>query len=218
MDTLKLLNEVGLQAVVMVLGLIGYRRLPLFFKLIWWQVIASVFNYSMGQLLAHYFKVNQATYNVYIVIEALLLVLAGFYVLKSTKFRQARMWLLLLIIVVFVGQVLISGIGTLANYALCIYSIMIAGVYLLVLFQAIDRRREEKHANAIILVGLGIVICFACNAPYWAMFNYLNETYMEISTLLYNYVLNPLSNLRYLMVALGFIVLIRRSPSYKEAT
>jgi len=202
----RLIYNVALQVAVLLIGIYGYRCLPFFGKMLWLQVLISLTNY----LLANYIWTdwNIALYNLYSMIEASLLLYAAYCFFGKTK-KTLFLSLGGVVLMLFFLQVVTVSIKEFANYAYAIYSLIIAAMYLYIFYQTITTNGNRADAKAVRLISFGIVLFFACNTPYMGMMNYLNRAYPSLSTDLFHFITLVLSNIRYLLLAIGLLLMIR---------
>lgn len=208
MEVFYLINEIGLQLMVLIVALLSFSRLDKFTKVLCLQVVISVVVYIATKLFDNYY--NPLIYNIYIPFEAfiLLYVAISFVNLKYTKFLFYIF--LACILLVFCLQVIFNGVYNFFNYTYCVSSFFITVTYLYLIFVRISETKRGPNFKSFIITSLGIIIYFACNTPYMGLMYYLLDVYdSEFNNTLFTFITRVLSNVRYLFFLVGIILMVR---------
>ncbi|MGB3468717.1 MAG: hypothetical protein WBA74_25755 [Cyclobacteriaceae bacterium] len=215
---LKYINEISIQWLVLIIGLVGIRRLPIYMKVLLLQVVVFVINFHMGRNKTFQNEAgeNTALYNIYSVLEVLILIWAAGLYLKTARFRKVLIFCAVSAIIAFVLSTAIYGINSFAKYNFCLYSLIIAGIYLYILFVRINYEGKSRLLNPWTLIILGLIVFYTCMAPFMAMLEYLNNNFAETSNVLYLYILAPLSNIRYFLLAVGLLLAVKEKSGNSQ--
>lgn len=216
-DMLTLFTEITCLFLAVFTGILAFRRMNRFFKtlllqvVIWGVFYAGSYFITLQQQSAGEQIDNRWLMNIHLIIETGLLLMAAWFVLPKTlrTFVCAGAFLLFLFVLgIQVGK---QGFGVYLNYADVSACLLITLVFSVVLYtfgqQSSVRlwRSPEKWAC------LGILMYFACSVPYVSMMNYLQTENPAANTFLYYLISGVLANLRYLLLALAFGLLYRRT-------
>ncbi len=214
MQFVNLVIDIGLQFIIILVGFIEIKRLNVFEKFLWLQILISVINYGSGKLLIHYFGYSQNTfqYNIYFLIEIFIILYATYQFLRNKGVKKLFLIGMTVILVAYFTEIALTGINVFANYSFAFYSMFIATIFLYILYQVTNPRREEQNAKAILFISLGIVLFFLCNAPYMAMMNYLQKINPVLNAQLFHIITDVLSNIRYFLFLVGLVMIIRNKP------
>ena len=211
----RLLLDAAMQAVAVAVGIYGYRFLNSFGKLLWWQVFISLINYIIRTAITPQEWIG-AQFNFYMILEpTLLLMAAHYYGLRWHKY------LLYALIVLSWGAVLLQvgviGVQKFANYASAFQCVIFVCVYVTLMYQSIINIKSQKDALLTLLISLGITLFFACYIPYVTMIHYLQDSNPLLNTRLFEIlVINIFSNLRYLLLAIGLLMMIGINRKEKQ--
>ena len=108
----------------------------------------------------------------------------------------------------FMAQLYFNGFQTFANYAFAAAGLILSIIYGSILFLEF-RTKQKWQSSPVIWMSAGLVLFFACNIPYFSLFNYLNKYYLPESRFLFNFITDVLANIRYLLLAVSFYLLRR---------
>ncbi len=202
-------------------GIIAFRSLNLFYRLIFLQVCLNVANYSIAYGITVYNRLhgvhgtenNHWLFNSYTLLECTVLVLAGVVRLqnKTTPWFAGGGYLAFL--AVFFYQVSDAGFGVFANDAACFEGVLVVTIYLLILYRQFVDAGETKSGRSDTWLCLGMVLYFACIIPYLSMIYYLQRTNQALTMDLYNKIILGFENLRYLFITISFFLCWRARRS-----
>ena len=202
--------------IAFVVGCIAFMQLNRSQRLLFAQVALAVLFYFLSHWVVYYQRRHQLplnnlwVLNLYNPMECLLLAFAAY----SRLTKRSEKWSL--------GVLFFSFLGICANefvtgpekewHKLSFFaeSLLVILVYAYLLYQLIHQNPGEWKFKEDFWMMLGLLIYFAVDSPYIMLFNYFNEHYRELNGLLYDVINNFLANLRYLLLALGFWLVIRK--------
>ncbi len=200
-------------------GFIYLKRLSLFYRIHFYQVLLSLLNYWGARFITSHqlgasITLNTAQlFNVYIIVEFFLLIIAASVFFGKKKIDRILVWASILFLIALITQVGILGITEFANYGFMIGSLILVLVYVIIIYRSIERHDNKLTMSPSIWLAVGIVIFFACNTPYMVFFRYLNEHHLELSQLLFTFITETLEIIRYLLLALSFWLYGRQQTS-----
>jgi len=203
------------------IGIYLFKRFNTFFKLHSILVIfALIVDLAATSLIAyqknHGLDQNNGwLYNIYILIEGFLLIGAGFVYFKQ---KQNQYWFILFPLIYiggFLTEIILKGYLQFANYSFLVEGILVILIYLLIMFYSISPDNSINKLSSEFWLSLGLLIYFACNAPYFGPLHYLEKYWPELSKKLF-LIPSILSNIRYFFVALSFYLYTRyQNNEYK---
>lgn len=202
------LIQLIVEAFAFLVGLICFNYLPTAYKLIAIQLIAAfIFEFS-GYILRKYGIGNVWLFNIYIFLEAILLIKASrnFYLFNNKLF-------LFLAIPIFFWfySVFKNGFNYFTSIAYVSFSIAILIVYLNLLFKSVLTYRGDLVKLPTLWLAIGVILFFGCNIPYLSMLNYLcNNFNQEVNNTLH-LILKTFCNLRYILMAISLIMASRQN-------
>ncbi len=192
------------------IGFRSYAKLTLFHRLILFQLMVYFSVYILSycitlyQVTHHLTKNNQWLFNLYLFFEAMILAAAASIQLVSKGLKQFVYILVGLFFVVFVRQLKYNGFQVFANFACAAECMVLTVAFLLVLYEEFQRLDRGYLRSPVVFTSLAIVIFYGCNAPYFSFFNYLQKSHPKASEFLFHLIVDVLSNIRYLLLAISF--------------
>lgn len=198
------------------MGTISYKKMTPFGRILFYQVVSWVIIYGLSNYITKYQKWhnlprnNHWLFNINILIECSFLTFAAYYYLKKTN----RSGVLFLYGFFFISYILIMYFKSFSEfnpYAYLFECLLVTALYSLVLYNYFNSDLQHQSQPIVVWVSIGILLYFACNVPYFSLFDYLNRQHPEISSKLFAFITDILANARYLCLAIGFW-LIRRHP------
>ncbi len=192
-----------------VVGLVFFRQYNAVFIRIFFQVAFGLF---VIELLAFLYKPNHWIYNIQIPIETGLLLSAAMAYLG----KKSKTWLLILFGVFFliylVDVLCISGLESLCVNGYVASGIVLVITFLYLIYTMFIQRKLVPVNTPLVIVSLAIVIYFGCLIPYISLSNYLNNHHPELNKVIYYIVVYTFGILRYLLLAIAFIIAGRSKP------
>lgn len=210
-----LINNVVL-IVAALIGLSLWQGLNLFLKIIVCQLCISILNEFAGTIVITHFhwKNNYPLYNLYILIEAILLLGC-----LGLRFKHSKRHLLLLSLslsafLAFWLVAIIRDFGAFANYAAICENILLLIWYLHVLYESVITD-GAKLKNHMLWLCFGIIIYAGSLIPYLCLMYYANDNYPALNKTLGNIII-VLENTRYLSTAIALFLYRRSSLPYHQ--
>lgn len=207
---LQLINESLSLWLALVLGILAFRRMSRFCRILFFQLAVWIVFYSILYMVTMYQKINGIkpnnlpVLNLSILVEATLLLAAGYTQLNNRLGKSLLITAFIIFLGVFAAQLRNNGVWVFTNYAYIIVCFIVVALYSFVLFKFWVSCPSEWFKAAEIWICLGILIFYTCIAPYMTLVNYLNSEYLEVSKFLSRLITDVLANVRYLFLALGF--------------
>lgn len=214
---LNIINEIGFVLVAIICGLLVYKHADGFNRVLFIHLLSYSLLYALGYLVTEYQQSrgeplnNHWVFNLNILTETSLLTLAAFKYFEKGIKRRIVAGTFFAFIVIYAIQILQKGIFVFSVLSFIVESLAMTAVYSLVLYDCLKERKISTWRNPVFWAVLGMLIYFACNLPYFSLFNYLNENHIKLSKLLIH-VTETLANVRYICVAIGFLVLYKNRP------
>lgn len=214
-DMLILFTEISCISLAILFGILAYRYLGIFMRLLVLQVVVWSFFYAGSYIITWYQEWhnkpidNQGFMNIHLLVETGLLLVASRFALPKTLRTWIPAGAFLLFLSVFFFQGWKLGFGVYLNYADVTACLLVTLVYSFVLYQFGQQvnRTAEKWAC------LGILLYFACSVPYVSLMHYLEHKTPEINTFLYYLISGVLANIRYLTLALACWIVYRSAKN-----
>lgn len=147
--------------------------------------------------------------NMFVGVEAIILFVAALYILVNRTERIISIALGTLFVFAFIFQLLYFGPNASNDLADVIACISLTAVYALVLNRVIRLNKKEWWKSPEILTTIGMLLYFAGSVPFVAMSNYLAKNATDLYVLLFYIINDGLANVRYLLLALSFILIYR---------
>ncbi len=197
----QILMDLSTTILAILIGLLAYRKLPAFYRVLFFQALA----YLIIDSYAVTYPNNGQAYNIEMIFEFSLLFLASALYFKTKNSRILISGLFLIFLLLFVFDVY-SSPKQFANRAYIAGGVLITGIYLAILFFHFLGKKDNYHTSALVLTCLGIVIYFACAAPYLSMISYFQKQSPQSNKELFNLIVVTLGRVRYLLIALAFLM------------
>jgi len=200
-------------------GLYSYKTLNLLYKVIFYQVVIAVMVYVASYAITTYqrsLKIpenNQWLFNVYVLLEAVLLMTAAWIFFRERKLA----WLIavgfLIFLLAFLYQVYDSGFFQFVNYALVTEGILIVVFYLIILYIRFTSPGYIWYRSPEFWLCIGVTIYFAGIVPFYSMLKYLYTHHQKLSGILFHLINDVLGNVRYLCIALSFFLFFKQASA-----
>jgi uncharacterized membrane protein len=197
----KIILSLSCMCLAGVFGIIAWHRLPRSFRLL--PIVCLLgFTVTIGAL---YIFPNHWLFNLYIIAEFLLIVLAATSRTSSFFTKRIVPSFLLLYILAWSVYVISCGIHELAYPVFLLGCLLISITYINVLFRLyISGERVEK--KRITLLCFALLLYFACSIPLFAMLKFLIHSSSDRAQKLYNTINWALSLVRYALLAIFFLL------------
>lgn len=200
-----------------IVGFVTYRRLNSFYRSLFIQLLTWLILYLVSYVVTEYQRYTRATgnnhwvFNLNILFETLFLLVAArnFFIGIFMK----RVILIFVAVFIFVSMILHLR-GDFLTFNVPVYileSILVILIYTYLLFKCFYEIFTEETRRSEIWSSVGIILYFGCNLPYFSLFHFLNTHYINMSITLQDHITDVLSNIRYLLLAIGFWMASGRS-------
>ena len=216
-DMLTLFVEISCISLVLFFGVLAFRKLDLFFRILFLQVVIWSLFYTFSHVIttyqqAHHLPIdNQWLMNIHLIVETGLLLTAAWIVLPKMLRTVLTIGAFSLFLLAFGIQVRGQGFGTYLNYADVAACIGITLVFSMVLYTFGQRTGVPFWESPEKWACLGILLYFACSVPYVSMMHYLEMNNPKVNTFLYYLISGFLANTRYLLFALACWMIYRNA-------
>lgn len=152
---------------------------------------------------------NTLVYNMFMPIEVALLVYAAFVLVGNNLNRWVFLAAYALFLLVFLWEL---APGIFAYRSAMLEGLILTAIYILVLYNVLQKRIEKENALAAGLASLGMVLYFACTIPYLSILYYFQKTNPLVNKELFRYIIVFLALLRYFLIAASFLVAFNKRP------
>jgi hypothetical protein len=216
-DMLTLFTETSCLSLAVFFGLLAFRRMDRFFRVLFLQVLIWSVFYTASHLITWYQQAkhipidNQWLLNMHMIIETGVLLTAAWFILPEMLRTVLSLGAFSLFLLAFAFQAWSQGFGTYLNYADVAACIGITLVFSVVLYHAGQRTHTAFLESPEKWACLGILLYFACSVPYVSMMNYLEKINPNVNTFLYYLISGVLANIRYLLLALACWMIYRNA-------
>lgn len=193
-------------------GLLVFKHLNFLWRLLWLQaflyfiVIITSYAVTLYQRDHHIPYNNQWVYNISMLIENTLLFFVASKYLEKRIHKMALLLMILPFYLVFCCQFYMNSFLTFANYAYAVSGISVSMLYSIVLYFYFTNKNVRVFRSPEIYMSIGLVLYFACSVPYISLFAYLQKYFPHLTIFLFDYIIDFLSNLRYVLLALAFLL------------
>lgn len=199
----QILLDLSTTVLAILTGILAYGKLPVFYRILFFQALA----YLIIDVCAITYSNNGVLYNAGMVVESGLLFFAAhtFFHTRTSKYVLLLLYSGFLSVLLF--DFCFSGIKAFAVHAYITSGVFITGIYLCILFLHFHHHVRGYITLPLLLSCIGILIFFAGMVPYLSMMPYLQELDAGLSQKLFKYTVLLMGILRYLLVAIAFMLL-----------
>lgn len=211
----QVIIEIASVIVASCMGMIAYRSMNKFYRVVFLQLLTWLLLYSIARVVTHYQKShgeiqnNQWVFNIQILIETSLLTLSAYYsgYLKEKQFLSVPYGLFLILYLFGISR---EGFFILNANAYLFECLFMTSCYCMILFRALKVERTQTIKEPLLWTATGLLIYFACNTPYFGLFHLLNSSYASVSKNLHMVIIDSVSNIRYISLAISFWLVSRK--------
>jgi hypothetical protein len=211
----ELVNNVSGLAIALLLGLFSFRYMNFLYRIYFFQLVSYCVIFGMSYAVQNNSNHNnQWLFNLSMPIETGLLSWAA-YVYFATDKKKYLVWIgYMVFLAIIISEMLIKGISVFFNYGYIAESGLLVLIYLLVLYSHFIKQNLGWSSSPEIWISIGIVLYFGGVVPYLSLMRYLEQSHHHYSKLLYDFIIEGLCTIRYLLLAVGFW-LVRRNALAK---
>ncbi len=193
-------------ALIFLAGLAGiYKRkvLPVAFRYLETQLLLAVVAELWGQLLMYHQRESTGIFNVYIMMEFMLLIGMAIRWMQNKRFTNVLLGAITIYAVAWCVCVMYNGYDTFMTGVFLFGCVVLSCCYLYIIF-FIARITDYPAREPFFWIALGIMIYFGGCIPLFSMFDYL-RLHVKPGLRGYLYTVNDvLAIIRYLLVLYGF--------------
>lgn len=205
---LQIINESLSLTIALGAGIYAYSYMNSFTRTLFLQLITWIPLFIFSHILTAFQDSssmnNQWIFYIQIPLELLLLTIAACYFLKDKFIRYLSMILYAFFLLVFLIQLSHLKPRQFINYAVVAAGINVIILYTFILYKKFKSDPLSWKKSPEVIASIGLIIYFACNVPYFSLFNYLNTHAPLLSERLFHIVTDTLANIRYLCLAVAF--------------
>lgn len=205
------------------MGIYAFRYLNFLYRIFFFQLIPPLLIFILGSVLNYIANIdnvrpnNQWLYNLYMPVETYFLAWSAYEYFKSKK-RTILIFIGYVIFLgVFIAELFIKGISVFANHGYIAESALLLVIYLLILYNYFTNHNNNWKRSPIVWISIGIVLYFGGAVPYLSLMHFLQDNHPRLNLFLFQFIIEGLANVRYLLLALGFW-LIRRNAKSNPST
>lgn len=214
---LTLFTEILCLSLAILTGILAFRHMNSFFKILFLQVTSWSLFYAGSHVITLYQQSmnqpidNRWLMNIHLIIETGLLLTAAWFVLPKAFRTFISIGAFVSFLAAFGIQSWNQGFDVYLNYADATACIVITLVFYMVFYTFWKQTRVRLWKSPEKWACLGILMYFACSVPYVCMMDYLQRKSPAANTFLYYLISGVLANTRYLLLALAFWMLYRET-------
>jgi hypothetical protein len=183
-------------------GIFNHRALSITGKVVVLQLLFATLAEIIGVRLTYLKIPNVSVFNIYMILEFLLLGLAPLFVLPEKRTRIAIIALLFVGLSFHIYNIATSGLDFFANKSVVLYGFIIAAVYFYTLVRN-PGQPTDRRISPLSLICIAHIIYFVGCIPFFGLFHVVRSDYPGVFKGLFN-INFILSILRYLLIAFSF--------------
>ena len=211
----QLVNESLSLTLALGAGMYAYSYMNTFIRTLFLQLVIWIFFFVFSHILTAFQDStnmnNQWVFYIHIPLELLVLNIAACYFLKDKLFRYLSISLYSIFMVILLFQLSHLKPREFINYAVVASGINVTVLYTFILYKKFKSDPASWKRSPEVIASIGLIIYFACNVPYFSLFNYLNAHYPALSFKLFHMITDVLANVRYLCLAVAFWLVRKNS-------
>lgn len=203
-DTLlDIAKEFGCLSIAIMIGVYRYHYLRRFFWILLIQAFLAMTFLISAHVVLIYQESNHWLYNIYLPIEILLLMVAA-----RTFFNRPVAWRAITyasgaFVLTYITEIVADGFFRLANMSLAIGGMILAALYLFILYSSIRASKNVSNIAPEFWACLGIAMYFAGNVPFIGIIHQLHK-YDPILVENLFYIPEALAIVRYAFLCISF--------------
>lgn len=192
-------------------GLVFFRSLNRFLKIILLQLILAMIVQVLGKVYGmNNLHVNNLIYNIYITIEVLVLAGANAIYLHTRKDKLLMIGGFALFAAAMVFDISQKTIFVFSDHAFIVECLLMVVLYLMLITREVIPKTEKMAGSPLFWVGIGSIVYFGCDIPFFSMRPYFEKMNSHLITSLF--IVNLiLLNFRYFFVTIAFFLQRKQS-------
>ena len=199
---------------VVIIGILTFSRLSPFYRILFFQTAI----FLIFDLYASTFPNNALVYNVSMLIEIGLLLLASYLYFKTFVSKWTAITGYSVFLLIWCFDMYHYNKNQLADHAYISGGIFITATYIRILFYHYTNKNDNYLTPPLLLSCLGIFIFFAGIVPYLSMMHYLQSKDEDLNTIVFQYMMVYPAIIRYFLLAVAFLLLRRSRPLTLDTT
>lgn len=219
--TTQILYEVTSLALALITGIFAYPYMNKFLRMLFCQLAVWILFYLSSYAITYYQEMHHIPknniwlYNIAVPVELLILTIAASTVSKNKLTRRLILSSYIFFLISIYLQTHFSNSDSFINYAMASGSIIMTVLFVWTIYIKFTSDLPFRMYRPEAFACLGLIIYFACSVPYISIMTYLNENSPEESKSLFNYIIDNLANIRYLLLGIAFLLArINKSATY----
>jgi hypothetical protein len=220
LNIIHYINEFFGFTVALIIGLYTFRHMNFFYRIFFYQLIVFVISFILTYVVLFYEKSNnlphtdQWIYNLFMPIETGFLAWAGYEYFRPNK-ERILVWVgYFIFLFILISEIVIKGPLMFSNHGYIAEGILLVVLYLSIIYNQLTYHGNEWKRSPELWISIGITLYFGGIIPYLSLIHYLQDRHPKINLFLYYCIVEGLSHLRYIFLAIGFW-LIRRNALAK---
>lgn len=203
---MNLIIEFGPQSIALLLAVFQLNKLSLAYKFIFLQLCLTIVTDALALWSKNHINTNESIYNVYVIIEMVLLSFAIYNSIDNVRFKKLIQYTTGAFVPISIIAMIFNNINEL-NYPILIFSFLSIAFFNLY-FIIHPKTEKSLFRNAMMIIAIGHVIYFLGVTPYFVGRHLLIEAYPQIAHVLFSYINMSLAAIRYLCIAVAFGILL----------
>lgn len=194
-----------------VIGLYNYKIFPLQYRILVQQVTIALIAELLGKYLnVNGYNNNSWVFNIYMLIEFVLICIAGIYFISRSSAKDIVKVVLIAFVLLWFLYWHLSSIGTLFNWFFVLSSLFSVMLYAYIMLTETLFRKKNVYDNPIFIISSSVILYFACTIPLFGAIKLLIDD--NVATANQLYLINAFANiLRYSLVAIAFYLYGRQA-------
>jgi hypothetical protein len=207
---LKLISELTGILIALVSGIYSFRYMKLEYRIFFFQLLAYILIYILANAVMIIQEKNKVTINNQWVYNLAMPIETGFLAWAACEYFKSSKAVLLICIgvgiffIAFLTELFLTGASVFSNHGYIIESGLLLVLYLFVLYSQLTKQTGNRKRSPEVWISIGIVLYFGGGVPYLSLIHYLEKGHPQINLLLYRFIIEGLSNVRYILLGVGF--------------
>lgn len=199
------------------IGFAFYKYLGKPYRIVHIQVIAAFAAEVTGRvLMENRHTSNVWVFNIYFLLEVLLLVSAAYYLINRPSLKKPYLVVLSGLVLAWITMFFFKGIGVVYSPFFISYSFLLVVLYLYAISANHLFKTKRIYTQPMFVLCLAMIIYFGGVMPLFGTINVLNRDYPVLAKKLF-YINKGLVGLRYALVALTFWLCAREGKTTSNA-
>jgi hypothetical protein len=204
LSDLSFLLSIIVKVAAIVVGIVYWKWLPLPYRIIMAQVFVGILAETAGKImnLLHY-PSNQWVFNIYMLLETLLLSSAAYFFMNEDSMRRLAKYLLFFFIGFWPLCLYLYTFFQFFSAYYVSYSFFLILLYTYVLTNYALFTKKKLLGNPLFIICISVIMMFAGTIPYFGTLKHVVENDVDVA-LLFFYVIITINLIRYSLVTIAF--------------